>query len=247
MKKAILIAGTASLACLNAFGSSMDFPSLNRDSDDPVGVSLPSTSMDVSKISSGMNGAFSGPTQFEFNVGTWTPTDFETSSQLSHSTAFTGNGVPSFDAALDFPLAKGLIKTGRLMVSLGIGFDTLQRSGTLTLNDVSSTVNQTAYLTSVRAGLEYLVGIPKLSWLELEARAAIVPTALSSYQSAFGDGSFKFGVPVELGANAIFNLQPMGPPFSGTYLTVGAMNMFGRLADGAINGFGWVGGVRVSL
>jgi hypothetical protein len=172
----------------------------------------------------------------EFGVSSWEPNNLQPPSRIN-------NNVSSFGLAGPPALALSFIEPGWRDVSWvgGLQFLELSRSGTLDSAGFSDSETQTAYVPSLRLGLQYAPIKFSSKLFRPYVSAAILPTAVITGRSSFDDGEADFGVAGEAGAGALIHVSSLFD------LNLNVTGVVGKVSSSSLNGLGVGAGVRVGL
>ena len=180
------------------------------------------------------------PELVELGVSSWVPSHFSVANRLTDA-PLHGTGYPG----LYLNYVNTLFPSAGISAIAGATWLSLERSADLTVGGFSTTQTQTVQFLAFRVGAEY--SIPVHLNVHPYISAAIFPSTATTGRTPFDDGSTYFGIPAELTLGSRFPFKSMGIPVEGMGLNLSVTGTLGKVDQSSVSGFGFNGGVNVSL
>ncbi len=175
-------------------------------------------------------------TMVELDVSSWKPNSVSTPSVIPNTTNFTTKGFPALDLDLFSPLMGH-----ELALETGLGFLTLQRTGTLVSSGIYIPQSQTGYITMLRLGVTYSPWRFMEDKLVPYGEALLLPTLFLSKSTTFDGGDSQIGIPFSIGAGALYR-------FTKSFaVDLGLTEVLGSVQGSSYTGFGVHGGIRIRI
>jgi hypothetical protein len=171
----------------------------------------------------------------ELNLSSWEPSSLQPPTRISNAGSFGLAGPPTLQLNGITPLSRDL------NLVTGLQFLAMDRSADLGVDGNDDSETQTAYVPSIRLGIQYAPVKFSSKLFRPYVSAAVLPTAVITGRTAFDDGETDFGVAGEAGAGTLVHVS------SAFDLNVNITETIGRVTTSSLNGFGVGAGVRVGL